>query len=52
MSLEEFRRLVGGLLTSLNRDSTQYKIAKRYGFIEDVIKPVVFWFEANPAVEQ
>lgn len=46
MSLEEFRRLVGGFLTSLNRDSTQYKIAKRYGFIEEVVKPVVFYFES------
>ncbi|WP_460916053.1 hypothetical protein, partial [Spirosoma areae] len=30
---------------SLNRDSTQYKIAKRYGFIEEIQKPVVFYFE-------
>lgn len=45
MSLEEFRRLVGGFLTSLNRDSTQYKIAKRFGFIEEKPKPVVFYFE-------
>jgi hypothetical protein len=45
MSLEEFRNLVGGFLKSLNRDSTQYKIAKRYGFIIEVEQPVVFYFE-------
>ena len=47
MSLEEFRQLIGGFLNSLNRDSTQYRIAKRYGFIEEVMKPVVFYFESN-----
>lgn len=52
MSLEEFRRLVGGFLTSLNRDSTQYKIAKRYGFIQEVVKPVVFYFESCIAQKQ
>ncbi|GAB2579613.1 hypothetical protein GCM10027190_31620 [Spirosoma areae] len=41
MSLEEFRTLIGGFLNSLNRDSTQNKIAKRYGFVEEVEKPVV-----------
>lgn len=45
MDLEEFRNLVGGFINSLNRDSTQYKIAKRYGFITEIIKPVVFHFE-------
>lgn len=45
MKLEDFRKLIGGFVTSLNRDSTQYKIAKRYGFILEVEKPVVFYFE-------
>jgi len=45
MSIEEFRKLVGGFIKSLNRDSTQYKIAKRYGFIVEVEKKVVFYFE-------
>lgn len=45
LSLEEFRRLVGGFITSLNRDSTQYKMAKRYGFLVEIEKPVVFYFE-------
>ncbi len=38
-------KFVGGFLSSLNRDSVQYRIAKRYGFVEEVIKPVVFYFE-------
>ncbi len=45
MNLEDFRKLVGGFLKSLNRDSTQYKIAKRYGFVVEVEKPVIFYFE-------
>jgi len=45
MSLEEFRSLIQNFITSLNRDSTQYKIAKRYGLIKEIIRPVVFYFE-------
>lgn len=45
MSVEDFRKLVGGFIKSLNRDSTQYRIAKRYGLLQEVEKPVVFFFE-------
>ncbi|GAB3888930.1 HNH endonuclease signature motif containing protein [Spirosoma agri] len=45
MSLEDFRKLIGGFLTSLNRDSTQYRIAKRYGLVVENEKPVLFYFE-------
>jgi 5-methylcytosine-specific restriction endonuclease McrA len=45
MSLEDFRRLVAGFVNSLNRYSPQYRIAKRFGFIEETVKPVVFYFE-------
>ncbi len=45
MSLEEFRRLISGFIVSLNRDSVQYKVAKRYGLIQEELKPVVFYFE-------
>ena len=46
MSLEDFRNLITGFIISLNRDSTQYKIAKRYGLVIEVQKPeVVFHFE-------
>ena len=29
----------------LNRDSTQYKFAKRYGLLEEKEIEVTFWFE-------
>lgn len=44
-SLEGFRNLIQNFTRSLNRDSTQYKVAKRYGLIKEVKKPVVFYFE-------
>ncbi len=44
-SLEEFRNLITGFIKSLNRDSVQYKVAKRYGLIEENIKPIKFYFE-------
>lgn len=47
-NLEQFRQLIEGLITSLNRDSTQYKIAKRYGLVEEKPKAVVFFFEPPP----
>lgn len=45
MSIEDFRKLVSGFITSLNRDSVQYRIAKRYGLLQETEKPVVFYFE-------
>ena len=45
LSLEGFRNLIQNFTTSLNRDSTQYKIAKRYGLIEETQKRVIFYFE-------
>lgn len=45
MSLEEFRYLIQSFVNSLNNNSTQYKIAKRYGLIQETVKPVVFYFE-------
>lgn len=45
MSLEDFRNSIAGYMKHLNEISTQYKIAKRYGLIEETGKKVVFWFE-------
>lgn len=45
MSLEEFRSMIAGFINSLNLRIIQYKIAKRYGLIAEVEKPVVFYFE-------
>ncbi|MDB5199160.1 MAG: hypothetical protein JWO92_1123 [Chitinophagaceae bacterium] len=45
MSLEQFRESIQQYVQSLNLYSVQYKIAKRYGLIEEINKPVVFYFE-------
>ena len=45
MSLEEFRNLISGFIKHLNEINTQYKIAKRYGLVNETIKPIVFHFE-------
>lgn len=45
MSLDSFRKIIGGFITSLNRDSTQYKFAKRYGLLEEKEIEVRFYFE-------
>ena len=47
MPIERFREFIAGFIKSLNRDSTQYKIAKRYGLIKETGNPVVFFFERN-----
>jgi len=47
-SLEEFRSLIAGFMKHLNEVSTQYKIAKRYGLVQETVKPVVFYFETLP----
>jgi len=45
MGLEEFRNLISGFMKHLNEVSTQYKIAKRYGLVQETNKPVIFYFE-------
>lgn len=45
MSLEEFRKQIAGFMTHLNERSTQYKIAKRYGLIQETNAVVKFYFE-------
>ena len=44
-NLECFRSEVGKLIGRLNDRFNQYKIVKRYGLVEEVEKPVVFYFE-------
>lgn len=51
MSLENFRQLVAGFMKHLNERSTQYKIAKRYGLVQEVEKEIQFYFETyKPAI--
>ena len=45
MDLKGFRESIHAYMKHLNEISTQYKIAKRYGLIEETNKPVVFYFE-------
>lgn len=43
--LESFRSMIEGFIKSLNRDSTQYKFAKKYGLLKENEIKVVFHFE-------
>lgn len=43
--IEGFRETIKRFVNSLNRYSVQYKVAKKYGLIEETDTPVVFWFE-------
>ncbi len=45
MSIEEFRNLISGFMKHLNERNTQYKMAKRYGLVEEIDKEVRFYFE-------
>ncbi len=45
MDIEGFRELIRDFIKSLNRYSVQYKIAKRYGLIQETNAKVVFYFE-------
>jgi len=46
-SIEEFRRNIRRFVESLNRYSTQYKFAKKYGLIQENGIEVKFYFELN-----
>ncbi len=54
MSIEQFREQIKGFLNHLNNHSTQYKLSRRYGLVEQTDKPVVFYFETlqDPLVIQ
>jgi len=45
LTLEQFRRSIAQYVNSLNMYSTQYKIAKRYGLIQETNIEVKFYFE-------
>ena len=45
MSLEKFRNLIKGFMNHLNNVNTQYKVAKRYGLVNETNIEVVFYFE-------
>lgn len=45
MNIELFRAFIGRFINQLQRDSVHYRIAKRYGLIEETGKKVQFYFE-------
>lgn len=45
MNIEQFRRFIEKFVVSLNRDSVVYRVAKRYGLIQETGKKVIFYFE-------
>lgn len=45
-SIEQFRKNIAAYMKHLNEISTQYKIAKRYGLIQETGIDVKFYFEA------
>lgn len=47
-SLEQFRKNIAAYMKHLNEISTQYKIAKRYGLIQETGIEVKFYFETTP----
>jgi hypothetical protein len=45
--LEAFRNMIKHFIVTLNRDNVQYKIAKRYGLIQETGIEVKFYFETT-----
>lgn len=45
LTIENFRDIIKGFVSSLNNYHSQYKFAKKYGLVEETKKPVVFYFE-------
>ena len=46
-SLEQFRNELMHMRKRLNERSTHYKISKRFGLIQEVDKPIIFYFETQ-----
>ena len=44
-NLEAFRDELGKMRERINKYSTHYKISKRFGLIQEIEKPIVFYFE-------
>lgn len=45
LSIDEFRGMIARFVASLNKNSLQYKLAKKYGLIQETGKEVQFYFE-------
>ena len=44
-SIEQFRNEVESQLSKVNRYSANYRNAKRFGLVEEIVKPIIFYFE-------
>jgi len=51
MTLEGFRMTIKQYVESLSLRSTQYKMAKKFGLIQETGKPVKFYFEVIKEME-
>lgn len=45
LTLESWREMLANKITCLNRDSSTYRIAKRFDLVLETNEKVVFWFE-------
>ncbi len=45
LSIEGFRKMIENFVKSSNRDSNQYKFAKKYKLVEETEREVRFYFE-------
>lgn len=45
LSLDEFRERIYDRVKRLNNFSHEYKIAKRFGLVKEISKPIAFYFE-------
>ena len=45
LTVEDFRTAISHQVFQLNRDSSNYRMAKDFGQIKETEDPVIFWFE-------
>lgn len=50
-SLEQFRKNIKQFIESLNKYSTQYKFAKKYGLVKETEIEVTFYFERKQIID-
>lgn len=51
MSVESFRGMLENLITVLNRDSSQYRMAKDFGLVRETGRKVMFHYESGQSPE-
>lgn len=49
-TVEGFRERLKQFIVALNRDSVQYRIAKKYGLIEETDNKITFYFEEQKKI--